>query len=1275
MKRKLNHIVILLMALLIVIGMGATPRSTGQAGQGEGRSPGALLTVLDESAEGLVLELTLPEPQVETRVFAGENCQVLNVPGLAQVERPGEPQLLERVALVGLPPTGTPSLEIVMQEEQIMPGQFDLCPGESLQVNREIGGFHQQVASSRERGPAYGVDELRPETAADLLGTGWLRSQRYAQVRLNAVRYNPVSGQVRYASRLVVKVEFNGTGGGAIINEFEFEDSLRGMLVNYEQARAWRSRPAPVEPAAALELSPQPAYRVGVKADGIYRVSYADLLAAGVGAAELEALDPATLQLFNMDSEAAILLEVGADGSFDPGEALLFYGLKARGKYTDENIYWLRWGVQAGRRMAALDGTPGGSAVVPLDFQTTKRIAVDTDYFGEKGSGVENDHWYWTMVAAISGPASVDFKTTLTNISTQSRTARVRVLLQGYTATPYHHTRVYLNGQQIDDHYFVSGTEYQFEVSVPQSLLLEGENTFKVECPRDGNITQDVVWVNWFEIDYYDTYTAEGDRLRFDLDSAGTWQAQVSSFSLETIEAYDVTDPLNPALISGGQVLPGASGYDLVFEASVTGERRYLAQTAAQRLSPARIELDAPSSWKTPANAADHIVISHGDFITQAQALADFRAGQGLRTAVVDVQDVYDEFNGGVFSPEAIKSFLAYAYASWAAPAPRYVLLLGDGHYDFKNVYGFGEINYIPPYLADVDPWIGETAAENRYVSVSGGDILPDLHIGRLPARSAAEAQVMVDKIIRYEQDPLAGDWLMKMTFTSDNADSAGDFAAESDAIIAAYVPDVYLAERIYYLVNYTTASTAKAALLAAVNDGRLIVHYTGHASVSQWAGENLLKFTDLPTLTNGDKLPFFAPMTCAEGYFIFPSAFNNPAMAEAALRISGKGSVASWSATGYGLTDGHRLLDESLFDQLFKRFQAQLGPLTTTAKVELFARTGDYNDLIETYTLFGDPATRLNMPYAPHDIQLTPNTVAENAPSGTPVGQLTSSDRDPGDSFTYSLATGEGDSGNMYFTLSGSQLLTGAVFDYEVQPSYTIRVRSTDSFGFWFEKILSVQVTNVYEPPTEILLNHASVQENQPASTWVGTFSTTDPDAGDTFTYSLVTGEGDSGNGSFSISGSSLVTSAVFNFEAQTSYSIRVRSTDLGGNSIEESFIITITNANEEPYDIALSNSVIAESAPVGSLVGLLSSLDPDAGDAFTYSLVDGEGAEGNLAFTISENQLLTNAALDYGTQPSYSIRVRSTDAGGLPVEEVFTITLVEVGYQTYLPVVLSTP
>jgi alpha-L-fucosidase 2 len=197
---------------------------------------------------------------------------------------------------------------------------------------------------------------------------------------------------------------------------------------------------------------------------------------------------------------------------------------------------------------------------------------------------------------------------------------------------------------------------------------------------------------------------------------------------------------------------------------------------------------------------------------------------------------------------------------------------------------------------------------------------------------------------------------------------------------------------------------------------------------------------------------------------------------------------------------------------------------------------------------------------------------------------------------------------------------------------------------------------------PTDILLSNTNAAENQPAGTVVGTFSTTDPDAGDTFTYTLVPGTGDTNNSSFTISSNTLKTAAVFDYEVKSSYSIRVRTTDSGSLSNEEAFIINVTNLNEAPTDISLSSSSVAENQPSGTTVGTFSTTDPDIGDTFTYSLVSGAGDTNNASFTISSNALQTAAVFDYETKNSYSIRVRTTDSGGLYFDEVFTVNVTNV-------------
>ena len=114
----------------------------------------------------------------------------------------------------------------------------------------------------------------------------------------------------------------------------------------------------------------------------------------------------------------------------------------------------------------------------------------------------------------------------------------------------------------------------------------------------------------------------------------------------------------------------------------------------------------------------------------------------------------------------------------------------------------------------------------------------------------------------------------------------------------------------------------------------------------------------------------------------------------------------------------------------------------------------------------------------------------------------------------------------------------------------------------------------------------------------------------------------------------------------------------------------------NQPPTDIQLSNNAVLEGQPIGTVVGTLTTSDPDPDDTFTYSLVSGAGGEDNGAFNISGDQLRTAAVFDYQVKNSYAVRIRSTDQGGLFFEKAFTISVqqqMDAGYEIFLPMILQ--
>ncbi|MBW4612238.1 MAG: cadherin domain-containing protein [Desmonostoc vinosum HA7617-LM4] len=197
----------------------------------------------------------------------------------------------------------------------------------------------------------------------------------------------------------------------------------------------------------------------------------------------------------------------------------------------------------------------------------------------------------------------------------------------------------------------------------------------------------------------------------------------------------------------------------------------------------------------------------------------------------------------------------------------------------------------------------------------------------------------------------------------------------------------------------------------------------------------------------------------------------------------------------------------------------------------------------------------------APTNLVLNPSSIPENSPINTVVGSFVTTDPNGTDIYTYTFVGGASYPDNSLFTIDGSQLKANAAFDFESDNSYTIKVKTSDQDGLFYEKELTINVTNVNETPTNLALNNTSVAENSSVSTVVGTFSTTDPDTGDTFTYSLVVGNGDADNDAFIVDGNQLKIKASPNFETQSSYNIRVKTTDASGLSYQKALTITVND------------------------------------------------------------------------------------------------------------------
>ncbi|MFT5914248.1 MAG: gliding motility-associated-like protein [Bacteroidia bacterium] len=322
-----------------------------------------------------------------------------------------------------------------------------------------------------------------------------------------------------------------------------------------------------------------------------------------------------------------------------------------------------------------------------------------------------------------------------------------------------------------------------------------------------------------------------------------------------------------------------------------------------------------------------------------------------------------------------------------------------------------------------------------------------------------------------------------------------------------------------------------------------------------------------------------------------------------------------------------------------------------------LSIQTRDANGLTYAQT---DTIKIIDINDSPTDIAISENRVFENLPVGTGFGKFSARDVDAKmQNFSYSLVAGTGSDDNGNFLIVGDSLKTDVVFDFETKADYSIRVRVNDGFGGSYEESLAISIRDANDAPTNIIVDNLTVNENAPIATLVGTISTTDQDASDSFTYTLVAGVGGTNNTAFRIAGNQLQTDSVFDFETKATYSVRIRTMDANGLSFEKSFLIAIQDVNDAPTKINYTSKMVEENQAIGTTVVTLSTEDQDAGDSHIYSIVGGTGQ----AIFLIENKLVkTNQMLDFESDSLYTLSIQTRDANGLTYTQTDTIKVVDI-------------
>jgi peptidase C25-like protein len=676
--------------------------------------------------------------------------------------------------------------------------------------------------------------------------------------------------------------------------------------------------------AVQSSIASMPAIKLSVKQEGWYRVTKDDLAAAGLDAK----INPQFLQMYVDGREQPIIVSGERDGNLDAGDYIEFYGVGTNSPFTDQRVYWLVVGRGAGSRVKNL--SESSKQFGSTNFLCTVERADKSVYFSALTNG-DKENFFGAVVSSTPADQSLN----LASVEhAQSKQASVEVTLQGVTFGR-HQTKITLNGVELGSAEFIGRDQGVATFQIGQALLREGENRVTLRSVAGGT---DISVVASIRISYWRQYRALNDSLRFTADAKSL--VEVKGFTQPNVRVVDITSAASPLEITPA-ARKDAGGYTISFGLPGTGRRTLLAFTAQQLKRPLIIS-DEPSDLTASISGADFIIITTAALRQSAQPLKSLREQQGLRVAIVNVDDIYDEFSAGQKTPYAIREFLRFARTNLSRPA-RWVLLVGDATYDPKNYLGRGSNDLVPTKL--VDTFQMETASDD-WLADFDGDALPDLAVGRLPVRTAEQAAAVITKIVQYDQAGFSTDNVALLV--ADANEDGFDFQGLNNEV-RSLLPTNMRVESVNR--GSIDDGQTRTRILEALNRGTKIVNYSGHASLDFWRA-NMLTGEDARTLTNSSELPLFVMMTCLNGAYHDVSI---EALSETLLLNAQGGAVAVWASSGLTEPAGQVPIDKELYRQLFGPGRATLGEAVAKAK----AVTPD-PDVRRTWIFFGDPSMRL---------------------------------------------------------------------------------------------------------------------------------------------------------------------------------------------------------------------------------------------------------------------------------------------------------------------------
>jgi len=743
-------------------------------------------------------------------------------------------------------------------------------------------------------------------------------------------------------------------------------------------------------------------YKVSVDNSGMYQLTKSDFASMGF---DINNLDPRTLKIYgnpggilpqaNDEDRPVDLIEnavkvIGEnDGSFDDQDVVIFYAEGPdsysydeegdlhyeKNIYSETNYYFITAGGSPGKRVSSI-ANEGNTFTEVSTFDSFKHHEIT-----ENNLLISGRKWYGERFD-FTTEYNIDF-----NFNSMASGSQIKVtsnvMAQSFANSKFN---LAINGTSIGNQevssvpdfreslfrYSIKGKENKTTFIINSSEVSNSSNMTVSYQYEKNNSGQSIGFLDFVTVEVLENLSWEGTSFIF-RSLASTNNAN-STFKIRNLtnqlEVWDISEYGNAKIqdysLSQSEIMFGCTTSTLkefsVFETSGLPKPELIGVLQNQNLR------GLPPS--------DLLIITHPDFLTQANRLANFRmSNDNLTTAVVQIQNVYNEFSSGRQDVSAIRDFVKHHFDKGRL---KYLLLIGRGSYDYLDVID-NNTNFVPIYqsrnsLHPLDTYSSDDyygflePDEGEWSESSSGDHTLDIGVGRLPVTTANEAKAIVDKLIKYSTSENGfGDWRNKITFVADDGDinlhqrQADQLTRFVDTTFTSFLPEKL------YLDSFKqqsrpggeTSEEASEALSEAVENGSLIVNYTGHGGEIGWMQEQVLSLDMINQWQNQDNLPLFVTATCEF------SRHDDP------KRISGGEMViTNPSGGGIGIVSTCRPVSSSSNFDLNKAFY------TTVFEQEngSYVRLGDILRMTKNnpsvnkignrnFALLGDPSLRLVYP------------------------------------------------------------------------------------------------------------------------------------------------------------------------------------------------------------------------------------------------------------------------------------------------------------------------